>query len=158
MEPIENLCDGVETVNEFCYLGDKLITSGGCEAAVTARMRIGCIKFRECSELLLGKRFSLKIKARVFQSCVRSAMLYGSETWCLREKEMGTLRKTKRAMVRAMCGVKLTDRKNTKDMMDMLGLKQTIHKMAKASGERWLGHVLRKKAGDVVRNGLEVNV
>ena len=80
MEPIENLCHGVETVNEFCYLGDKLITSGGCEAAVTARMRIGCSKFRECSELLLGKRFSLKIKARVFQSCVRSAMLYGSET------------------------------------------------------------------------------
>ena len=28
MEPIENLCDGVETVNELCYLGDKLKTSG----------------------------------------------------------------------------------------------------------------------------------
>ena len=41
MEPIENLCDGVETVNEFYYLEDKLKTSGGCEAAVTARMRIG---------------------------------------------------------------------------------------------------------------------
>ena len=67
MEPIENLCNGVETVNEFCYLVDKLKTSGGCEVAVTARMRIGWIKFRECSELLLGKRFSFKIKARVFR-------------------------------------------------------------------------------------------
>ena len=75
MEPIENLCDGLQTVNEFGYLGDKLKTSGGCKAAVTARMRTGWIKFRECSELLLGKRFSLKIKERVFQSCVRSAML-----------------------------------------------------------------------------------
>ena len=45
MEPIENLCDGAKTVKEFCYLGDKLITSGGCEAAVTARTRTGCIKF-----------------------------------------------------------------------------------------------------------------
>ena len=70
-------------MNEFCYLGDKLINSGECEAAVTARMRIRWIKFRECNELLLGKRFSLKIKVRVFQSCVRSAMLYGSEQWCL---------------------------------------------------------------------------
>ena len=75
MEPIENLRDVVETVNEFCYLEDKMKTSGGCEAAVTARMRIGWIKFRECSVLLLGKRFSIKIKARVFQSCVRSGML-----------------------------------------------------------------------------------
>ena len=33
MEPIENLSDGVETVNKFCYLGDKLITGGGCEAS-----------------------------------------------------------------------------------------------------------------------------
>ena len=29
MEPIENLCDGVETVNELCFFGDKLKTSGG---------------------------------------------------------------------------------------------------------------------------------
>ena len=40
VEPIENLCDGMETMNEICCLGDKLKTSGGCEAAVTARMRI----------------------------------------------------------------------------------------------------------------------
>ena len=46
VELIENLCNGVETVNEFCYLADKLKTSGECEAAVTARMRIGWIKFR----------------------------------------------------------------------------------------------------------------
>ena len=41
VELIANLCNGVETVFEFCYLGDKLKTSGRCETAVTARMRIG---------------------------------------------------------------------------------------------------------------------
>ena len=61
-------------------------------------------------------------------------------------------------MVRAMCGAKLADRKNTQDMMDMLGLNPTIDKMAKASKVRWLGHVLRKEDGDVVRNALEFNV
>ena len=30
--------------------------------------------------------------------------------------------------------------------------------MAKASGVRWLGHVLRKEDGDVVRNALEFSV
>ena len=53
---------------------------------------------------------------------------------------------------------KLADRKNIKDMMDVLGLNQTKDKMAKASGVRWLGHVLRKEDGDVVRNALEFNV
>ena len=30
---IQKLCDEVETVSEFCYLGDRLIASGGCEVA-----------------------------------------------------------------------------------------------------------------------------
>ena len=54
VEPVEELCDEVETVNGFCYLGDKVNASGGCETAVTARARIGWAKFRECGELLYG--------------------------------------------------------------------------------------------------------
>ena len=57
-EPMEVLCDEVETVKGFCYLGDRLNANGGCETAVTARVRIGWMKFRECGKLLLGRRFS----------------------------------------------------------------------------------------------------
>ena len=35
-------------------------------------------------------------------SYVRSAMLYGSETWCLRENKVAILRRVTRSMVRAM--------------------------------------------------------
>ena len=38
---IEKLCDEVVIVNGLCYWGDRLNSSGGCEAAVTARVRIG---------------------------------------------------------------------------------------------------------------------
>ena len=38
-EPVEVLCDEVETVKGFCYLGDRLNASGGgCETAVTSRV------------------------------------------------------------------------------------------------------------------------
>ena len=65
VDSIEKLWDQVETVNEFCYLGDKLNASGDCEAAVTARVRIGWVRFRECGELLLGNRFPLRMKGKV---------------------------------------------------------------------------------------------
>ena len=58
----EKLCDEVETVNGFRYLGDRLNSSGGCEAAVTTKLRIGWVRFRECGELLLGNRFPLRMK------------------------------------------------------------------------------------------------
>ena len=158
-EPVKVLCDEVETVKGFCYLGDRLNASGGCETAVTARVRIGWMKFRECGELLLGRRFSLKMKGMVYRSCVRSAMLHGSETWCLRENEMVILRRTERAMVRSMCGVKLVDRKNTEELMKMLGLKETLDKMAKANGVRWYGHVVRRDDESTLKKAMmfEVN-
>ena len=37
---IKKLCDELETVNGFCYLGERLNANGGCEAAVTARVRL----------------------------------------------------------------------------------------------------------------------
>ena len=76
VEPVEELCEEVETVRGFCYLRDRVNASGGCEAAVTARARIGWVKFRECGELLNSKRFSLKVKGMVYRSCVRVVMLY----------------------------------------------------------------------------------
>ena len=90
----------------------------------------------------------------VYWSCVRSVMLYGSESWCLRENEMAVLRRTERAMVRAMSGVKLMEKKRTEDLMDILGLKETVVQMSKASGVRWYGHVLRRDEGDVLRKAL----
>ena len=47
------------------------------------------------------------------------------------------LRRTERAMVTAMCAAKLMEKKRTVDLMEMLGLKETVVQMAKANGVRW---------------------
>ena len=47
MEQEETLCDDVEAVMAFTYLGDRVSAGGECEAAVTARARYGWVKFGE---------------------------------------------------------------------------------------------------------------
>ena len=67
-------------------------------------------------------------------------MLYGSETWYLRENEMAIWRRTEKAMVRAMCGAKLMmEKERTEDPVEMMGLKEIVFQMAKANGVRWYG-------------------
>ena len=127
----------------FYYFGDRLNASGRREATVTARTRVGWKKFRECGEILFGKRFSLWMKGKIYKSYVRSAMLYGSKTY-LRKNKIAVLRRAARSMVRAMCSVKLVDKRNTEELMDMLGLKEAADKLARANGTRWYGHVLRQ--------------
>ena len=61
-------------------------------------------------------------------------------------------------MVRAMCCQKVVDRKTTEEQMDMLGLKETIDRLATANGVRWYGHVLRRDDDSVLRVALNLEV
>ena len=77
-------------------------------------------------------------------------MLYENETWCLRENEVAILRGAERAMVRAMCSVKLVNKRNTEELTNMLELKEVADKLARVNGVRWYGHVLRRPEEDVL--------
>ena len=68
----------------------------------------------------------------MYQSCLRSAMLYGNETWCLRQNKMAILR-TEKTMMRAMRGVKMIEKKS-QELMSLLGLKDPLDGLASARG------------------------
>ena len=69
---------------------------------------------------------------------------------------MVILGRTERAMIRAMCGVKLlhVDRRNSEELVDMLGIKKS-DRMAKASSMRWYVHALRKEDENVIVKALK---
>ena len=50
-----------------------------------------------------------------------------------------------------MCGVKLTDRLNTRELMQRLGIKDIIVENVWQGSLRWLGHVLRKDDNEYVK-------
>ena len=60
--------------------------------------------------------------------------------------------------MRSMCGVKLVDRKNTDELMEMLCLKKTLDRMAKANGVRWYGHVIRREDDNILKKAMIMEV
>ena len=108
----------LEFVDKFCYLGDML----SVDAAVEARIRTGCNKFRQLVPLLTNKDVSLIMRGRLYSSCVRSSMLHGSETWPLTKENVVALQRAEMRMVRWMCGVKLKDRFPSKELRQRLGI------------------------------------
>ena len=89
----KKLCNDVEAVRLFTYLGDGVTMCGGCEAAVTAKTKRGLVKFREC-----GRRFLLRLKTFVFKRPMKAAIMTWSSTWVREENKIGILQ-TKRSMV-----------------------------------------------------------
>ena len=77
---------------------------------------------------------------RIYQSYIRSAILYGSQTWCLRENEMAILRRTEKAMMRD----KMIEKRKSQELICLLGLKGILDGLARANGVQWYGHVLRR--------------
>jgi len=112
----------LELVDKFCYLGGMLSVDGDADAAVEARIRIGWNKFRQLVPLLTNKDVSLIMRARLYSSCVRSNMLHGSETWPVRKENVVALQRAEMRMVMWMCGVKLKERLQSKELRERLGI------------------------------------
>ena len=62
------------------------------------------------------------------------------------------------ALMRAMCGVKMIEKRRSEELMSLLSLKDTLDGLARASGVRWYGHVLRRDNDDLLRKALGFEV
>ena len=101
--------DKLEVVASFFYLGDMLSAGGGCEMAVTTRVKTAWKKFRELLPVLTSRHLSYKTRGHVYSSCVRRAMLHASETWPLTKTNLQRLQRKDRAMIRQICSIKPED-------------------------------------------------
>ena len=60
--------------------------------------------------------------------------------------------------MRAMCGVNIIEKRNSQELMSLLGLKDTLDGLVRTSGVQWYGHILRRDNGDVLRRALDFEV
>ena len=76
--PIQVNGDMLECMDKFCNLGYMIGSGGGAEEA--SRMRVKCAwrKFSELSPILTARRASLKLKGKVYRTCVQSMYC-----WCM---------------------------------------------------------------------------
>ena len=84
--------------------------------AKKSRVRSVWKKFCEYLPILTGKEFSLKLKGKVYATCVRSCLMHGSETWPMKVEHELELNRTEMSMIRWMCGVKLNERKKNEEL------------------------------------------
>jgi hypothetical protein len=127
-------------------LGD----GGGCEEAARTRVKCAWKKFRELAPFLTSRGASLKLKGKIYKSCVQKVLVYGSETWAMKVADTARLVRTEMVMVRWMCGVTLRDRRSSKELLDRLGITVDVAEEVRRGRLRWFGHVERKEGSDWV--------
>ena len=92
----------------------------------------------------------LEMKGRVYASCVRSRMSYGSETRPLLVDVGFKFERAEIQMIRWMGGISMKDRMTSEKLGRLIVIR---------SGRlRWYGHVMRKSDEDWVKKSMEFRV
>ena len=111
----------MDVVPSFCYLGDMLSPGGDCDLAVTTRCSVAWGKFRKLLPILTSKH------GKLFSSCVRSAMLHGSETWAPTVSVLQRLQCNDRSMIRWIRNSRARDRVPSAELLAKLGIVDISH-------------------------------
>ena len=141
--------------SNFCYLGDMLCAGGGCKLAIITRCSTAWGKFKRLLPILTSKHVSLRTCGKVFNACVRSALLHGSETLAPTAPDLQRLRGNDRSMVRWIWGVRDDDEVSADTLCAMLGV-QKVSAALHTRRLRWYGHVARSSRCIKVSNGAKI--
>ena len=71
----------LEEVSSFTYLGSIVDNQGGTDADIKTRIAKARTAFSQLHKVWNASKISLKTKLRLFNSNVKSVLLYGCETW-----------------------------------------------------------------------------
>ena len=88
---------------------------------------------------------------KVFNACVRSTLLHGSESWAPSSSDLQRLQRNDRAMVRWICGVKPNDTVTSDSLYTKLGI-QEVAIALRTKRLRWLGHASRNNCTNTIMN------
>ena len=63
------------------------------ETEITKRVGAGWRNWNKCSGVLCDIRMQVKLKGKVYKTVIRSAMLYGAETWDTTKRQENRMRR-----------------------------------------------------------------
>ena len=131
-----------------------LSTGGGCEIAVTTRVKTAWKNFRELLPVLTSRHLSYKTCGHVYSSCVRSAMSHASETWPLTKTN---LQRNDRAMIRQICSIKPEDVATVRSSKLLAKLElEDLNLILRERRLRWFGHV--KRSSGAIRTACDIQI
>ena len=97
-------------------------------------------KFKQLLSILTSRALPLHISGKVYKSCLRNAMVHGSETWAPTKDTTARLERNDRAMLRWMYNTKPNQEVSKQELKEKFNI-APLENMLRASRLSWYGHV-----------------
>lgn len=146
----------LEEVMEFNYLGSILTATGGSEIDINNRMKKARQAFGALNNVWKSSQIKRSTKIRIFNSNVKSVLLYGCETWNTSTKTLGRVQAFVNRCLRRILRIHWPSIISNQHLYERCNQIPTSNEI-RSRKWRWIGHTLRKPEGNIAKEALEWN-
>ena len=146
----------LEEVQSFTYLGSIIDQQGGTDADVKARIGKARAAFIQLNNIWKSRELSRNTKIRLFNSNVKSVLLYGAETWRMTKTTIRKLQAFTNSCLRRILQIRWPETISNTSLLERTGQASTEEEIRKRRWG-WIGHTLRKPANNITRQALRWN-
>jgi hypothetical protein len=133
-------------VSSFKYLGGVVDVHATSEAEVAARVRAAKGRFAQMHRVWGIQRLPLWLRMQCYNAYVLPTLLFGAETWAVTQQQQRSLQSVHNGFLRQLIHVRLIDHVPLTYIYESCRTVCLSQHLA-ACRLRWVGHVLRMKAG-----------
>ena len=146
----------LEEVESFTYLGSTIDINGGSDADVRARIGKARSAFVLLKKIWESKELKLQTKVKIFNTNVKTVLLYGAETWKTTASLTQKVQTFINTCLRKILKIKWPNTINNKELLERTHQVPIDEDIIKKRW-RWIGHTLRKPPGSTTRQCLTWN-
>jgi len=132
----------LKQTNKFTYLGSVISSEDGSKADIKTRIDKARVAFNSLYIVWKSNKLSLKTKIKLYNSNVKSVLLYGAECWRTVKSEIDSLNAFHNSCLRRICKIFWPNKISNIDLYTKTKC-NCIENEVTNKRLRWLGHVFR---------------
>ena len=151
--PIQVNGNDLPITEEFTYLGSTVRHDGGAHNDIKNRLNKARNVFRMLNNVWRSQQYSTKTKLKLYQSCVLSTLLYGSECWRMTVSDIKQLSVFHTKNLRRILGIFWPNTISNQDVLAQCQ-QESMDTIIMRRRWNWIGHILRREPDSIPRIAL----
>ena len=136
--------EDIEDVEQFTYLGSVVSRDGGTDRDIKSRIGKATAVFKTLRPIWTSQVISVKTKLRMFDTNVKSVILYACETWRVTNTLTHKVQTFITRCLRAILHIKWQDKITNEEIWRRTGQAQAEAQIKRRKWD-WLDHTLRNQ-------------
>lgn len=146
----------LEDVDSFNYLGSIIAKDGGSSMDIKNRIMKAKQAYGQLKNVWKSSYISIRTKLRLFATNVQSVLMYGCETWNMKQKDVQAIQVFINRCLRRILKIFWPNIISNQQLWERAKT-SPVHLQIRQKKWGWLGHILRRPPTDITRQAIDWN-